>query len=88
MAKETRFAPWRSKRYNSDMKRKLKIDDEIVIRDPNYTDAVNDQRGIIKAIGGNGNWCALVELQTGPKKGQEFSCFINTLEYVYDEESE
>jgi hypothetical protein len=70
------------------MSKKLEIDDEVIIRDHNYTDAVNDQHGVIKAIGGKGNWCVLVELLTGPKKGQEFSCFINTLEYVYDDESE
>lgn len=70
------------------MKRKLEIDDEVVVRDQDYTDAVNDQRGVIKAIGGNGNWCALVKLMTGPKAGQEFSCFIDKLEYFYDEESE
>lgn len=69
-------------------KHKLEIDDEVIVNDPNYTDAVNGQRGVILYIGGNGNWCVQVKLLTGPKKGKEFACFINTLEYVYDEESE
>jgi hypothetical protein len=69
-------------------KHKLEIDDEVIINDPDYTDAVNGQRGVILNILGNGNWCAQVKLLTGPKKGREFSCFIHTLEYVCDGESE
>lgn len=69
-------------------KHKLEIDDEVIINDPDYTDAVNGQYGVIMSIGGNGNWCVWVKLTSGPKKGQEFACFIDTLEYVYDKESE